>query len=192
MNKDTLVYDKVEETNCSKCDAVVTSKKDWGMTYHHCYKCNTSSTVINPDMFSNQPIEVNSFTVFDKFRIIESSLGNTVSKFISFESIDGKDLTAKFIDGIRHIAKKKDINLIMSIDKCVQDNCQNLEDNDFHDFIDNQISETSDAYMYFVTPEFQQYSLFICSSSIPPMFSEHAFNMFIEGTGDEVWKDMNV
>lgn len=192
MNKDKLVYDKVEETNCSKCDAVTTSKKDWGMTYNHCYKCDTSGTVINPDMFSNQPIEVNSFTVFNKFRIIESSLGNTVSKFISVESVDGKDLTAKLIDDIRHIAKKRDINLIISIDKCVQDNCQNLEDNDFHDFIDNQISETSDVYMYFITPEFQQYSLFICSSSIPPMFSAQAFNILIEGTGDEVWKDMNV
>ena len=103
MNKDKLVYDKVEETNCSKCDAVVTSKKDWGMMYCHCYKCDTSSTVINPNMFSNQPIELNSFTIFNKFRIIESSLGNTVSKFISVESVDGKDLTAKLIKYCKRI-----------------------------------------------------------------------------------------
>ena len=191
MNKEKIIYDKTKKGNCCKCGADTIIKSDWGLSFGYCDKCDFSGTVLHhAGINQKKPTIKNSFSVFNKFKIIEYSLEGLENEFIGVESMDGTDISAKLIDLIRKIAKKKNINLIMLIDKCVQDNCQNLEDNDFHDFIDNQISESSEVFIYFISPDKDQCSLFVCSSTVPPMFSTDAFNLIIEDTGEDVWKEI--
>ena len=192
MHKSTDFNFVEEKSMCANCGAPIVEKSDWGLSFYKCDNCGIEKLFIKHEIFSKSADITDICKFFSKFNIVQYKIdGINDTYFIGCrDKYNAIDITVdKLLKFIRRIAKDKGIRLVFIINQAISEKCQDLSDDEFDKFIDDNISESTSAFMYFEDSDKNKYSLFISSSTLMPMIPVHSYNLFMELAGLEktIW-----